>query len=372
MATKDRVNDLIEPDSKPSGQPSLIEVHESWLDPKEVAARGDTLPTMRPPAITLPDEELLDDDESFPDMEGVTMPQLRKLLGSFDEESLLAELSVPALEEPEEQPRPARRSSHPPRRTTTSPPARMPSQLDLSLLPVFEDLPIDARRMFLDSCREHRLATTGRFDRFDTILVTQGAVRVAHPSEVGRPVVFGPADLVTRRASTSVGAPPTIVGARPHTVVLVWQQGAVERTVALCPWFGDALAEEGDRLQTFLALARSQTRAFWRETATLSRLTRFEFRYLPPHARLQDRGTAVRSLAYVGTGEIELIDDGAVVGRVAAGDIVFGPQVLAHAPAPMLARASSAGAAVLLADTEVTAAALDGLPLLAAQLKGTS
>jgi len=372
MATKPSRSQSGDAASSPARQPSLIDVRDSWLEPTELAARPEAQPTIRPPAITLPEDALMPDDNVFSELEAATLPQLRSLLGTLDEEALFAELSVPARGEEPEPTKPRRRSSRPPRRTTTSPPARLPSELDLSLLPVFEDLPSDARRMFLDSCREHRLGASSRFDDFDTMLVTQGAVRVAHLHEIGRPVVFGPADLVTTRRTGTWGAPPVIVGARPHTVALIWQANSVQRTVVLCPWFGDALAEEGDRLQTFLALARCQTRAVWRETSTLSRLTRLEHRFLPSHARLQERGSPVRSLMYVGTGEIELIDDGSVVGRVSAGDIVFASQVLSRASAPMLARASRAGATLLLADTEVVTAALPGLPLLAAQLRGPS
>jgi hypothetical protein len=392
-----RPNDLdTDAPSRPP-DPSYIDVRDSWLDPSELKrpslSSADTLPTMRPPAITLPDELLVADEPAvdliFPEYEPATVPQRRPMgpwgdrppaqrsaLASLDEEALISELSKSPTDSRElrsdrirPSQHPTRRSSRPPRRSTTSPPATTAAELDVSMLTVFEDLPEATRHMFLGSAREQRLGPSSSLSRFDAALVVHGAVRVGPERGGGPPVMFGPTNLVTARTSVVGASRPIITGAEPRTLALVWQRASVDRTVALCPWFDDALCEEGDRLQALLYLAKTQPRAAWREIAHLLKLTRFEFRLLPALATLHEPGVRVSSLVIVGMGEIELEDEGKVVGKVGPGGLVYAPQVLSRAAAPQVARASQNGAAVLIADTDVVAAALPNLPLIARQLR---
>ena len=328
--------------------------------------------TSRAPLITLPDEFLIEDREDAPtsDEEPATLRRVtasqsearRGPLGSLDEASLVAELLSAAPERPA--------SSRSPRRSTSSPPARSVEQLDLSLLPAFEDLPQELTGELLGQGKHRRLGPSNVVDRFELLLVVQGGVHLREALGGGPTVWIGPNGLVSAQCSEPGDRAPVVVGADPHSVAIVWQRPVIDRVTRLCPWFGDGLREEAERTQTLLYLARNQEPMAWLETAELARLSPLGFRRLRPGAVLFHQGAPVNCLVLAGKGNIELVEEsGKVAAVLGAGQVVFGAQVVSGTPAPLQARAGSEGATAVFEETEVVLAALARLPMICAQLQ---
>jgi hypothetical protein len=368
-------------------QPSSIDVRDSWIEVTERRSPQASLiengPTLRPPAITLPDDALIIDksDSDFPDYEAPTLPRaraFRPLLGSLDEAALVRELANTAPQiEREGQEKEPRKTSRPPKRTTTSPPARRVEDLDLSSIPAFEDLTPEMQYLLLAEAVEKRIGATTTIVELDSLLVVKGAVRVGVSRGEGmggiwNGLVFHAGEVVTRRRGIDGVGDPMVLGGEPGTTILEWTDEAIDQVLGLCPWVDDSLREEGDRAQTLLLLAGKQRRGLWREMMRLSRLTRLEGRTLSPGEQLIAPGAPVALLYTVGFGDIELVDEGRTAGRCGTGDIVFPSCVLAGLPSPQLARAGQKGATVILADTEVLKAALGELPLLRRKLRAAS
>lgn len=366
-------------------QPSAIDVRDSWIEVTDPRMRYPSVigrpPSVRPPAITLPDDALMidDGDASFPDYEAPTLPNaraFRPLLGSTDEAALLRELAGPPPQLREEE-KPKRRPSRPPRRTTTSPPARRVQDLDLASVRAFEDLTAEMQQVLLDDAVEKRIGATTTVAEIDTLLVVKGAVRV----DVSRGDGFGgiwhglllhQGDVLTRRRGIDGLGDPIVLGGEPGTTVLWWGEETIDRVLALCPWIDDSLRDEGERLQTLLLLATKQRRGVWREMMRLSRLTRLEGRSLLPGQVALERGEPVSALVTVGFGTLDLVDEVRAAGHCDTGDILFPSCVLGALPAPARAKAGPSGATLIEVETSVVKVALGELPLLGRRLRAAS
>ncbi len=367
-------------------QPSAIDVRDSWIEVTDRRSPHPSLlensPTVRSPAITLPDDALIIEksDSDFPDYEAPTLPRVRSfrpLLGSLDEAALVRELQAPPPAPTPEPKKPRARTSRPPKRSTTSPPARRVEDLDLSSIPAFEDLTSEMQYLLLAQAQERRVGAATTIAEPDTLLVVKGSVRVGIARNTGvggtwSGLSLHAGDVVTRRRGIDGVGEPMVLGGEPGTVVVEWNEESIDHVLGLCPWVDDALRGEGDRLQTLLLLAGKQQRGPWREMMRLSRLTRLEGRTLSTGEQLLTPGAPVRGLITVGFGDIELVDETRTTARCGTGDIVFPSCVLAGLPAPQLARAGRNGATVLVADTDVVKAAISELPLLGRRLRSAS
>jgi len=376
-------------------QPSLIDVRDSWIESTQdrppAASTADGLPAIRPPAITLPEDALeLDYDDGvdvvFPEYDDDSAAQLRTpsarnppggraSLPSVDGDFLVAELMEAAARETW-QPEPASAELPPSsvRRTTTSPPARSASDIDPFAVPALEDLPEDVCRAFLAFSRELVLGPSTTLGGFEALLVVRGSAQIAAGSR-GPTVRCGPLDLVTVRTSAQPGDAlhaPAVARADHRTVVLLWDREEIDRTIRLCPWFADALRDEGDRLNALLHLAGTLPGPLWREIARLNDLTRLRLRRVAPHELFLARGCPVEAAAIVGKGALELTEDERVVARLRPGDLLCAPQVLSGGAAPLAARGGPDGASLLVANTDVLAASLKRLPVLARRLQQPS
>ena len=67
-----------------------------------------------------------------------------------------------------------------------------------------------------------------------------------------------------------------------------------------------------------------------------------------------EQGKPVVGLHVLGAGELELVKDGKVERKLGPGDLLYASAVLAHEPAPALARASASGALLLYWDRMAT------------------
>jgi CRP-like cAMP-binding protein len=81
---------------------------------------------------------------------------------------------------------------------------------------------------------------------------------------------------------------------------------------------------------------------------------RAEVKLLLPGEVIFERGKPVVGLHVVGAGSVELVNEGAAERNLGPGELLFSSAVLAHEPAPALARAGAHGALVLYWDRMTT------------------
>ena len=232
--------------------PSLLEVRDSWIESTELArhpAPSNPAPTLRPPAITLSNEDLLDDDTPpYAEFEAPTVPRKRPAASPGGALPVPRPAKEPARQEPSKGQAVSRStsgSSRPPARTTSSPPVRTAADVDLSSIPVFDDLPRDVQQMLHAAAVGLQLGRETPIPEFDAVLVVRGSVRGSPGSSAGPSVAFGSPSIITARSSLHGRSVPVIVSADPGTIALGWATDDLERTGMLCPWFVDELRGKG-------------------------------------------------------------------------------------------------------------------------------
>jgi len=136
--------------------------------------------------------------------------------------------------------------------------------------------------------------------------------------------------------------------------VAVWQPEHFEEVLEKCPWVADELRSIADRFQALAGASMGLLGERLDDSMRAMVTDRAEVKLLLPGETVFEQGKPVVGLYVLGAGELELVKGGVVERTLGPGELLFSAAVLAHEPAPALARAGAPGALVLYFDRMTT------------------
>lgn len=244
--------------------------------------------------------------------------------------------SMPAAEEP----------------TSTAPAATRPA-LDLDAVEAFADLPDDARAAFAAAAEVHDLAEGEEVSHFALAYVLTGEMDVAATMVDAPALRLREGNVLRSRGTTNEGVPMRLICATGDGRVATWSTRDVEEAFRVIPWVEDDLRAASDRAMTLVGITIGPLGERLDVSIREEIVGKLTMKPLEPHELVVNVGDAVPGLFLVGVGELELVRDDVVVGKVGSGDFLFATEVLGAGPAPATARAGAGGALILFGDLRV-------------------
>jgi hypothetical protein len=284
-----------------------------------------------------------------------------------------ARASAPPPKPPSITPMPASMSAPPPKPPTlTSPPPPLPvpseprSKLDLPPAPPAAEAPEPEPLPFsLDGVAELEALSDEQRDEFirlahlDTlgpdeevrvtglVLIVDGTATVQASLADVAAVRVVRANVIYAKGSIADTLAMRIVGGAEPVRVAVWDLSLVEKTLGQYPGLLDELQQASDRLQALAGATMGVLGDRLDDSSRGAALEQLEVRVLEPGDRIATKGQPVPGMVIVGTGGLDVKDEGEVVEHLGPGELLFGPRVPEAGAAPADAVASTKGAVIL-------------------------
>lgn len=228
-----------------------------------------------------------------------------------------------------------------------------PPVLSLDDVEAFSDLPDDAREAFAAAATVDQLGEGEEVSGFALAYVLSGTFDVA-ATMVDAPAVRLDAGAVLRsRGSTDEGVPMRMIAVSKAATIATWTDAAVDEAFRAIPWVEEDLRALADRVQTLVGITIGPLGERIDVSIREDIVSRLTMRTLIAGDVVVEAGAPVPGLLLVGVGELELVQDGKVVGSVGSGDFLFAGEVLGAGAAPATARAGAGGALILFGDRMV-------------------
>ncbi|MCC6554838.1 MAG: cyclic nucleotide-binding domain-containing protein [Polyangiaceae bacterium] len=245
---------------------------------------------------------------------------------------------------------------------------------DVAKVDAFADLPEEMQDDLALAAQVEALSADEEVAGFGAALVLEGEAAVC-TTIVDTPIHRATSGtLVTSRGSLAEGVPLRVVAGPRGARVAVWDQTTIDDALRTCPWVIDGLREVADRMQA-CAGATIGPLGDLDDAALVSVLERFTLHSLQPDEQVVAEGHPMPGLVIVGGGAIDIIDRGEggaplTTGTLKPGDLLFASALLTGQPAPATARATSAGALLLVGEHPVLRSLFERAPALIAILNG--
>ncbi|HEX6767525.1 MAG TPA: hypothetical protein VF103_18630, partial [Polyangiaceae bacterium] len=217
-----------------------------------------------------------------------------------------------------------------------------------------EDLTPEIHAELARSARVRKLAPDEEVGGYGLLWVMKGGVMVM-PTIADAMIAYATeGQTVFSRGNLEANVALRAAGGPEGAEVAIWQPEDFENVLEKCPWVADELRSIADRFQALAGAAMGLLGERLDDSMRAMVTERCEVKLLLAGEDVFEQGNPVIGLYVVGAGELELIRDGKLEGKLGPGDLLFPSAVLSHGPAPMRARAGSGGALVLYADRMTT------------------
>ncbi|HLU68779.1 MAG TPA: cyclic nucleotide-binding domain-containing protein [Kofleriaceae bacterium] len=227
-----------------------------------------------------------------------------------------------------------------------------------------QDLPEDAQWELVEAARIELLATEEELSRFAVALVLDGWVSILPAVADAACARAERGEVVFTSGNLDEGVELRVVSGTEQTELAVWDQAALDRATAACPWVADDLRTVADRFQALAGAAMGKMGDRLDDSLRTLVTDRCQVQRLLAGEELVAQGSPVPGMYIVGVGRVELVRENDVKDELGPGDFLFTEQVLAIGPAPSTARAGQAGAVVLFADRKAAHELLVSVPPL--------
>jgi hypothetical protein len=218
-----------------------------------------------------------------------------------------------------------------------------------------DEIPDDARTSLIDAARAVPLAADQAIPAPAAIMVLTGEVEVRSASHAVRIDVIEPGQMRMLAPVAPADSELVVVGGVGGARVLAVNAERVERLRKLAPWVIQELEPASDDVHVVAGALRGKLGVRLDGAVIEEILDRTDVVRLAPSVVVVKKGEPVRALIVVGAGELALRSDDEPEGRVVAGEILFGRELLTQAAAPAQVRAGPAGALLLVATRASTA-----------------
>lgn len=235
---------------------------------------------------------------------------------------------------------------------TSTTPATAP-MLDLTEVEAFADLPDDAREAFAAAAQVHDLSEGEEVSHFALAYVLTGEMDVAATMVDAPALRLLEGNVLRSRGTTNEGVPMRLICATNEGRVATWSTRDVEDAFRAIPWVEEDLRTASDRAMTLVGITIGPLGERLDVSIREEIVGKLTMKPLDPHELVVNIGDSVPGLFLVGVGELELVRDDTVVGKVGSGDFLFATEVLGAGPAPATARAGAGGALILYGDLRV-------------------
>lgn len=254
------------------------------------------------------------------------------------------------------------------RKTAPPPPPESLAAAELDDLPELADLPDDVRASLASKAAVVRLA--GDPVDFGLVLVLAGDVDVV-PVGASSPAARITKGVVLRDRCT---VPSTLglrlVAASEDAKVAIWTTAAVDEHLADCPWVEDELRSGSSLVHALAGIERGALGKKMDPGVRYELTKTLAVRMVPEGEVVAVAGEPVPGILVVGVGEIELVHDDHVTGKLGPGEFLFPLEVLGGAKAQRTARGGKGGALVLAGDRKHTQEIVVSYPALLEILAG--
>jgi hypothetical protein len=179
------------------------------------------------------------------------------------------------------------------------------------------------------------------------VLIVQGSATVQAELTDVPALRVSQGNVVYAKGSLADTMAIRIVGGSEPVRVAIWELDLIERTLGQYPGLLDELQQASDRTQALAGATMGPIGERLDEALRAVAVERLQVRVLEPGEQFATKGNPVAGIAVVGTGGLDLVDEGTIVEHLGPGDFLFASEVLAAAPAPADAVASAKGALIL-------------------------
>jgi cyclic nucleotide-binding protein len=234
------------------------------------------------------------------------------------------------------------------RRTPAIDPERIAS------VPGLEDLTPEIHAELGARARTRKLAPDEEVGGYGLLWVMRGMVMVMPTIADAVVATAVEGQTVFARGNLEVNVALRAVAGPNGAEVAVWQPEHFEEVLEKCPWVADELRSIADRFQALAGASMGLLGDRLDDSMRAMVTDRAEVKLLLPGETIFEQNKPVVGLYVLGAGEIELVKGGSVERTLGPGELLFSAAVLAHEPAPALARAGAPGALVLYFDRMTT------------------
>ena len=217
-----------------------------------------------------------------------------------------------------------------------------------------QDLPEEAQRLLADTAQLEKLAAGEEVSFFAVALVLRGGVHIMPAISDASCSYASSGEVVFTAGTLADGVELRVSAGEENTRVAIWDRQAFEAATAGCPWVAEELRLIADSFQALAGVAVGPLGERLDDSLRAMITERCEVLTLGPGEIIVEQGKPMSGMHIVGGGRVELVWlDGSgeeVQATLGPGDFLFGPEILAAAPAPCTARAGRGGALLLFAN----------------------
>jgi hypothetical protein len=313
------------------------------FEPEPVS--GEDAVTLKPPVAPRASEpevepEVADAEILLPD----AVPSASSVVPAAISASVVA--TVPGIAPPREPPAPAIEAER------------------IASVPGLEDLTPEIHAELGARARTRALAPDEEVGGYGLLWVMKGMVMVMPTIADAVIAMANQGQTVFSRGNLEANVALRAVAGPEGAEVAVWQPEQFEEVLEKCPWVADELRSIADRFQALAGASMGLLGERLDDAMRAMVTERAEVKLLLPGEVVFEPGKPVVGLHVVGAGELELVKGEAVERSLGPGDLLFASAVLAHEPAPSLARAGAQGALLLYWDRMATHELIVSVPPL--------